>query len=350
MRIIYVPALSLLLGMSLCGQGKKFSWQDACFNNPGAPYCPGHDFAIKKSVPTSAAPPPAAIRGTASTRSSPSSPSSRTAVPALLVIGGIDWRFADPFPDALIGINFNALAASSLARNLVTQLGAQQGIAAADMQKVFDGLSDVDQVAISIRGGRMVVMITGRVTNADLPAPEPGLKAVPVTGNSMLVGHAEAVDAALRRIAAPSSPTDLTRMAEERQAGSEFWAIGTPALVGPQAVGAGVKRIYMTVSIRDRFISDVAFEFNAVPPAAALKTWQTSLGAITVEGNVAHVRMYVEANEVQQKFNTIAASTFGQRLSTLIEAAKYIPARDTAVPKQTKPVIYGLDDGPKVVQ
>jgi hypothetical protein len=218
------------------------------------------------------------------------------------------------------------------------------------MQKVFDGLSDVDQVAISIRGGRMVVMITGRVTNADLPAPEPGLKAVPVTGNSMLVGHAEAVDAALRRIAAPSWPTDLTRMAEERQAGSEFWAIGAPALVGPQAVGAGVKRIYMTVSIRDRFISDIAFEFNAVPTAAALKTWQTSLGAITVEGNVAHVRMYMEENEVQQKFSTIAASTFGQRLSTLIEAAKYIPARDTAVPKQTKPVIYGLDDGPRVVQ
>ena len=146
----------------------------------------------------------------------------------------------------------------------------------------------------------MVVMITGRVANADLPASEPGLKVVPVSGNAMLVGHSDAVDAAVRRIAAPSWPTDLTRMAEERQAGSEFWAIGSPALVGPQAVGAGVKRIYMTVSIRDRFISDVAFEFNAVPTAATLKTWQTSLGAISVEGNVAHVRMYMEASEVQR--------------------------------------------------
>ena len=343
---INIPVLCLVLATSLSAQKK--SWQDACFNNPGAPYCQGHDYAIKKQVPT-ADPKP---QGVVTNRSMPSAARTSTTqggTAALINIGGIDWRFADPFPDALIGINFNALSNSPLARSLVTQLGAQQGIAAADMQKIFDSMSDVDQVAISMRANRMVVMITGRVANADLPAPEAGLKVVPVTGNAMLVGHADAVDQAARRIAGPNWPSDLTRDAEARQAASEFWAIGSPALVGPQAAGSGLRKFYMTVSIRNRFISDIAFEFNAIPPAATVRQMQTAMGALTLEGNTAHLRMSMEAAEVQQKFSSIAASPLGQRLSDLIAAAKYMPARDTTVPKQTHPVIYGLDDGPKVV-
>jgi hypothetical protein len=348
MRIIHVPALSLALAVSLCGQAKKFSWQDACFNNPGAPYCQGHDFAIKKSVPTNAAPPPAAIRGTGGQRPSPTTRSN--AAPALLVVGSIDWRFADPFPDVLIGINFNSLAASPLARNLISQLGAQQGIAAADIQKIFDGLSDVDQVAISMRANRMVVMVTGRVTNNELPAPEAGLKIVPVSGNAMLIGHSDAVDEAVRRMAGPSnSQSDMARDAAARQAASEFWAIGEPRLAGPQAAGSGLRKFYLTVSIRSRFVSDIALEFNAVPPPNAIKAMQTSMGAVTVEANFVHLRMSMEAEEVQQKFASIATSPFGKQLGNLVAAAKYLPARDTSVPKQTKPVIYGLDDGPKVV-
>src|SRR5438034_2163765 len=37
---------------SLCGQrGHHFSWQDACFKNPGAPYCQGRDYAVKRTRP-----------------------------------------------------------------------------------------------------------------------------------------------------------------------------------------------------------------------------------------------------------------------------------------------------------
>jgi hypothetical protein len=51
---------------------------------------------------------------------------------------------------------------------------------------------------------------------------------------------------------------------------------------------------------------------------------------------------------VQQRFGQIAASPLGQRLGVLAETARYLPAPDSSVPK-TKPVIYGLDDGPKEV-
>jgi len=335
-------ALSLVSAAAVYGQ-KKFYWQDYCFNHPASPVCRGNDYAIKPP------PPPARNSATPTVVTNPSPSATRTATPAMIVVGAIDWRFADPFPDALIGLNFNGLAASPLARSMITQLGAKQGLTEADMQKIFDGLGDVDQVAVSMRDNRMVVMVTGHVTDSALPSPEADLKAVPLSGNAMLLGNSEAVDQAVRRIAMKGPLSDLAHAAQERQASSEFWAIGSPALIGPQAVSAGVKRFSLTVSIRNRFTSDVAFEFNGVPNANTLRTWQTSLGATTLEGNTVHLRMSMESDEVLRKFGQIAASPVGERLAALVEAAKYLPVRDTTVPKQTKPVIYGLDDGPRVV-
>ncbi len=146
-----------------------------------------------------------------------------------------------------------------------------------DIQKIFDGMSGVDQVALSVRNNRIVAMVTGSVAGSTLPAPETGLKAVPISG-SMLFGHADAVDQAVQRIAMKAPPTELTRLAQERQASSEFWAIGSAGLAGPQAVNSGVKRFLLTVWIRNNLTSDVALEFNGVPSPNALSMWQTKLG------------------------------------------------------------------------
>ena len=67
----------------------------------------------------------------------------------------------------------------------------------ADLQKIFDGLSGVDQIALSVRDNQLVAMVTGSVTDSTLPAPEAGLKAVPVSANAMLVGRPDAVDQAV---------------------------------------------------------------------------------------------------------------------------------------------------------
>jgi len=72
-----------------------------------------------------------------------------------------------------------------------------------------------------------------------------------------------------------------------------------------------------------------------------------SPGAI-VEGNMIYARTTIEANEVQ-KFGEIASGLVGERLGMVVEAARHFPARDLNLLKQTRPVIYGLDDGPKVV-
>jgi hypothetical protein len=163
----------------------------------------------------------------------------------------------------------------------------------------------------------------------------------------MLVGHADAVDQAIQRLGIKGPPSELTRLAEGRQARSEFWAIASPGLVGPQAVSAGIKRLSLTVWIRDSVTSDVTFEFNGVPSANTLRTWQAKLGNATVEGNAVHLRMSMEAAEVQRMFGQTAASPLGQGLAVLVVAARYLPV--PAFPTRTKPMIYGLDGGPKEV-
>jgi len=335
---IRILVLGLVWVASLCGQ-RRFSWQGYCFDHPAAPFCSGKDYAIK-------APPKGAAHRDAITNPLAPAPS---VTPTIIVIGGVDWRFADPLADTLAVFNLSGLSTSPLARNLVAQLGASQGLTEADLRKIFDGLSGVDHVALSVRDNQIVAMVTGSVADSTLPTSEANWKAVPVSANAMLVGRPEAVDQAAQRIAMKVPLGEFTRLAVERQGSSDFWAIGPAALVGPQAVSAGVKRFTLTVSVRNRLSSDLALEFDAAPDADTLRTWETTLGGATLEGNAVHLRTSLEADEVQQGFGPIVASPVGQRLAALIQAARYLPVHTATVPNHTKPVIYGLDGGPREV-
>ena len=266
----------------------------------------------------------------------------------MVVLGGIDWRFADPFADALVGFNFSGILASPLAKSLVMDLGAKHGLAEADMKRIFDGLSDLDQGALSIRNNRVVVLLTGRITETSLPPAEVGFKAVQINGNSMLVGHADAVDQALSRIAWKGQPSELMRLAESNQAASEFWILGSPAIGGAQAMRSGLKRFSLLVSVRDRLATDIGYEFASIPTPATLRALDKA-GTGSIEGNTLHVRTSMEAAEAQARIREFASTAQGEQMATLIEAAKSLPVRDATVPKRTRPVIYGLDDGPREV-
>ncbi len=331
-----VLGLGLVCAASLCGQHHRFSWQEACFKNPSAVFCQGHEYFSKHP----GTPSKDGASADVGTDPFPSTPEEVT--PSVIVVGGIDWRFADPLADALAGFNFGGLSASPIARGLITQWGAG---AEADIQRVFKRLCGMDQVALSVRDNKIVAMVTG-VSGATLPVMEAGWKAVPVSQSAMLIGHADAVDQAIQRMAVKGPTSELTRAAEQRQAHSEFWAVGSEGFVGPQAVSARVKRFSLAFSLRNRLTSDLAFEFDGVPSADALGMW-AMLGDPTLEGSVVHIRMSMQADEAQQAFSQIAASPLGQRLANLVQVARYLPAREVA--NQNKPVIYGLDDGPKVV-
>lgn len=347
---IRILALGLVGAACLYGQARRFRWQDLCFKDPAAPVCQGNDYAIKKQ--------PAQAKSTSTTNvvtspsvvTSPHPSASRIVTPAVIVVGGIDWRFADPFADALVGLNVSRISASPTAHDVIALLATKQGVSEVDRQKMFDGLSGVDQVALSVRNNQVVAMIIGSVADSKLPSSEPGRKAVPISAGAMLVGHSEAVDQAMQRIAMKIAPNEMMRLAEERQASSEFWAIESASALGPQAPSMGVKRFLLTVWIRDRVTSDVTLELNGVPTATATRRWEAQFGsAATVEGNTIHTRAQMEAVEVQQKIGQIADGPLGPSLAALVEAARHLPVRDNTVPKQTKPIIYGLDGGPREV-
>src|SRR5262245_13558571 len=108
---IRILAVGLAWAASLHGQS-RFRWQDYCFNHPAAPFCPGHDYAVKRPARGKDAPPPNVI-------TNPSPPAPRVVTPSIIVVGGIDWQFADPSADALVGLNLAALSASPLGGSLI---------------------------------------------------------------------------------------------------------------------------------------------------------------------------------------------------------------------------------------
>jgi hypothetical protein len=336
-------AVGIVLTASLYGQSRRFSWQNYCFDHPAAVVCPGHEYAVK--------PQPGAKGAAARTAvNNPFPPASRPLTPSVIVIGGgIDWRFADPFADGIVGLNFSSLSGSPLARDLLVQLGASRGVPEADTRKIFDALSGVGQMAISVRDNHVVGMITGSGMEWAPSVREAGVKIAPVSPTAIVVGHVDAVDQAIQRIAMKSVPSEMTKLADGVLVRGEFWIVGSAALAGPQAVSAGAKRFSAAVSIRNQVTSDVAFEFDRPPDMNTLQEWQKTLGSTTIEGNTIHFVMSMGSDEARRKLGQLAAGPLGPRLMYLLAVAKYLPERDTTVRVQNKPVIYGLDGGPKVV-
>jgi hypothetical protein len=339
-----IRLLTLGLAWTCCLFGqKRFSWQDACFYSPRAPYCSGREFGGKATIPPKNG-------ATPSGKYTATSPSMSETTPSAIDAGGIDWRFADPSADALAVLSCAKLSAAPFARSLIDQLGANEGLRQADVQTIFRALSGLNHVALSVREDRIVLMVTGRAPDAILRAPEAGWKAMSLSGNAMLIGHADAVDQAVQRISMDNPLGELASMAQERPSDSEFWAAGSAKLAGQEAVTAGVKRFSLRASMRDRLTSDTAFEFNGAPDASAIREWLSTLGDVKIDGSVVQVRMSMEADETRQNFGQIAVSPLGRRLGALIKSARYLPVRDTPTTVHTKPVIYGLDDGPREVK
>ncbi len=325
--------------MSLSGQRKRFSWQNYCFEHPAAPFCRGHEYAVKKHPPGKDGEPQ-------SGDSTEFTPAPAVETPSIIVIpGGIDWRFADPAGDTLAGFHFKHLSASPFASRWIAQLGARQGLAEADTQKIVSRLQGMDQLALSVRDGKMVAMLTGPLASQTPPALHQGLKAAPVSGGALLIGHAEAVDQALQRITAQNPPAELTRLAYELHAGKDIWAIAPARLAGDEAVNAGVQRFLVSVLVGNGIASDVAFECSHAPDPDTLRTWQTSLGAPSLERDILHFKASMDAAEAQQKFDRLAAGPLGQYMASLVAAARYLPARETNPSQTPRPLIYGL--GPK---
>jgi len=328
--------MGLLVATSLFGQygHHRFSWQESCFNNFSLPYCQGRDFGIKQPKGKNGS-----SRGVGGEVDFPAT----NVTAAEVVAGAIDWRFADPSAETLVGFHAKKLAALPLGRKMVAHLETSLGLAPVEIDSLLERLSGAEQVAISVGQNQTVMMVTARESDSTPPPLEPGWKATPVYGNALLIGQAEAVDQAVQRIAKNDPPGEMMRLAMRRQANNELWVLGFPGQTGPEAGSPKVQGFSLELSNRDGFfISDLALEYSAPPDAKTLGTWAAPLKA-AVDGNVVHASTTIESHETEQKLGLIVASPIGEHLTALAKPTRYLPIHDASVPKQEKPKIYGLD-------
>ena len=315
-------ALGLACSAALYGQygGHKFSWQESCFKNPRLPYCQGNEYAVK--------PTPAPKNGGKTVVTDPvTGKTVAVAAPA-----GIDWEFADPAADAVAGINVTKLMSSPMAHDLMAQWAAGQGFAQPDVERLFEALLGVDQLAVSVRGSQTVVMLTGRATAWRTTSADSDWKSVPAPGGALLFGNGVAVDQALQRLTA--RPT----IAAEAHTSDEFWAVLSPVLLGSDAEKAGVKRLTLSMTLSDRVGTEASFELSASPDP---QRWPASLPGASVDGTVVHLKNSLDAAALAETLSRLGA---GQGLGALAKVARSLPTNQI---DRSKPVIYGLDDGPR---
>jgi hypothetical protein len=335
---VFLCGLACAFGLDGQGGGsynKKpgFDFTEACFRNPSLPYCSMRDF-VNKPAKAGAKSGPGYATG---------SPSTLTTIDA----AGIDWRFADPSADELAVLDGSKLPGSSLARGMIDQLASTRGLNATEAQNVFRALSTVHQVALSVHGDTILILVTGRPADAVLPALQTGWKSAPAGEHGLLIGQAAAVDQAVQRLAANGELDELPQTARQRPADSGFWIAGSPRLAGPEAVSAGVKRFVLTATMGDQLTSDSLFQFDGAPDPNALRAWLSTLGDAKIDGNAIGARMSMDADEARRNFTQVAKSPLGQGLGAFIQSARFIPVPDTDTTVHTKPVIYGLDGGPR---
>ena len=101
------------------------------------------------------------------------------------------------------------VAGAPFAHSLIDQVAVNQGLTTAESQKIFRALSSIKQVAISARQTTIVILVKGRPAEAILPAVENGWKARPLSQDSLLIGHADAVEQAYQRLLSDIELGDL---------------------------------------------------------------------------------------------------------------------------------------------
>jgi hypothetical protein len=228
------------------------------------------------------------------------SPGSQSGAPSVIVVGAINWRFADSNAETLAGFNVSKLLESPWARRLIAEVAADQGLDEPEILKIFDRLSNVIHIGISLRGEQVVLMVTGGVADLALPELDSGWKSERAGASTMLIGSTEAVDQSLLRIATQSGLGEFASIAEQRHAAAEFWAIGSDA-----------------------------------PAVDVLLRWSVASGNSS-------------ADELESSLKEIVSSPLGQRLGILVKAARKLPGRDSKT--DPRPVIYGLEGGPREVK
>jgi hypothetical protein len=281
-----------------------------------------------------------------------------SASPAMIQVGQIDWRFAHPHPDLLIGVDMENLLASDLMRTLLRDWAGKLGATPEEQDKMLAGLGDAKKLLISIYNREILAMMVGNVGNLPQGTQAGGLKFTRLSEDTALMGSEGGSSGALTRLKLAALPNAQQDEAKLMAGTYDFWAWGRADRLA--SVGAGtsgntpVKKIKIGVSLRDgfnlQFILDTP---DAGSAARLLESMQKGTprgmrGA--VEGNSVRYAMVLDRDAALQRFAGLMTDSVGKQFAPLIAAARQMSARQGVSPRPAgKIIIDGLDDGPKEV-
>jgi hypothetical protein len=371
-----VYCAGLLFGSIALAQPIKSwsSYEDYCHDNPHAMTC--HDGksvdisdAMKQyeyhpkpedstvSAPTVARPARTAPRVTTL---SPRAPRTRSsASPSIIQVGELDWRFAHPHPDLLIGMDLESLLGSELMRTLLRQWAGKLGATPKEQDQMLAGLGDAKRILISIYNKDMLAMMVGNIGNLPQGPQAGGLQFTRLSEDTALMGTEGGSFGALTRLKVPPLPNPQQDEAKLMARTYDFWVWGRADRLAGLGAGANgntpVKKIKLGVSFRDGFnlqmILDTPDGASAAHLLAEMQKGAPSGMTGAVEGNSVRYAMVLDRDRALQRFAGLMTDSLGKQFAPLIAAARQMSAGRGvgARPSAGKIVIDGLDDGPKEV-
>jgi hypothetical protein len=336
-----------------------YDWSKA---NPDLAYCQKHPdsanckysiFSQQKSSPASQQKGSTTVPPSSVTTLTTTAPRPRPAVgdPNLPA----SWRFAQPNPDLLMGVNTAALRQSSTLRALLAQIAPALQAKPADLESHLDQTHDIDQVWISGSGNEAIILLQGR-TNfpSGWTTMEKGTMAYRISKTAVLVGKEASVLAAAQRLAKPAV-AESAAIRQMRQLGvdNDLWLVGTQNfLKQPQiaAMSEGLSSYALGLSLRDGLKVGVHLKYRSLDKARQVMTTlrdsppiPASIAKLTgaIEGSTLSVTFAIPQAHLSEAVDRVLAAPWGKQLSAM--AAKSLASSDETV-------IYGLPGGPKQVE
>jgi hypothetical protein len=360
------------------------SWSnnvDYCHDNPDAPTCrdgkpinvmeemqrnaeklKANEFHLTTDSPAGPSPAAPQIR-TAPPRFAPQItrvPRGRaSSQPAMVQVGVLDWRFAHPHPDLLIGMDMENLLESELLRTLLRTWAGKLGVTPEEQEKMLTGLGDVKRVLISVYNRDMLAMMVGNIGNLPQGPQAGGLQFTRLSEDTVLMGSEGGSAGASIRLKVPPLPNPQLEEPKLMARTYDFWVWGRPerlaGLSGGMSGNTPVTKIKMGVSFRDGFNLQMILDTPDGATAARLFEGMQKgaprgmLGA--VEGNSVRYAMVLNRDAALQRMAGFMTDSFGKNFAPLVAAARQISARQAAGarPSTGKVIIDGLDDGPREV-
>jgi hypothetical protein len=371
-KTVYCTAL-LFVSVALAQPIKSWSSnEDYCHDNPHAVTCRdgvptnvmeemqknAEKLGLNQATPVSPAPPqyrPARAHVTPLSVPVPRSRPSKG--PTVIQIGELDWRFAHPHPDLLIGMDLESLLGSELMRTLLRGWAGKLGATPKEQDQMLAGLGDAKRILISIYNKDMLAMMVGKIGNLPVGPQAGGLQFTRLSEDIALMGTEGGSLGALTRLKLQPLPNPQQDEAKLMARTYDFWVWGrADRFAGLSASSAGntpMKKIKLGVSFRDGFnlqmILDTPDGASAAHLLAEMQKGAPSGMMGAVEGNSVRYAMVLDRDRALQRFAGFMTDSLGKQFAPLITAARQMSARQSggARPSAGKIVIDGLDDGPK---